>query len=116
MIAIGRTKKLSWGITAALNDISDLWQEELNEDDSKYFVDNEWRDMEIVTEVIKIKGQPDLNLKVGITHRGPVVSSDIIAGGSVLFGGAVPKLKKEKKFSFGWGFAYPGKDALLETL
>lgn len=25
LIAIGRNKKVSWGITAALNDISDLW-------------------------------------------------------------------------------------------
>jgi hypothetical protein len=56
-----------------------------------------------------------LNLKVGITHRGPVVSSNIISGGSVLFGGAVPKLKNEKKFSFGWGFNHPG-DSLLETI
>lgn len=115
MIAIGRNKKMTWGITAALNDISDLWQEELSADESQYKVDGEWRDMEFVNEVIKVKGEPDHILKLGLTHRGPIVSSDIISGGSVLFGGAVPKLKKEKKFSFGWGFSHAG-DSLLETI
>jgi len=56
MICIGRNKKMSWGITAALNDISDLWQEELNEDESQYYVDGVWKEMETVTEIIKIKG------------------------------------------------------------
>ena len=46
-------------------------------------------------------------MDVGITHRGPIVSSDIVAGGAVLFGGAVPKLHNVKSFSFGWGFAPP---------
>lgn len=42
-------------------------------------------------------------MNVKITHRGPIISSKIVGGGAVLFGGAVPDLKNEKKFSFGWG-------------
>lgn len=67
-------------------------------------MDGEWRDLtNTVTEVIKVKGQPDEVMKIGFTHRGPIISSTIVGGGAVLFGGAVPNLKKEKKFSFGWG-------------
>ena len=65
--------------------------------------------------MIKVKGEPDSVLNVAETHRGPVVDSDIVGGGAVLFGGAVPKLKKIKSFSFGWGFSAP-KDSLLTVV
>ena len=45
MIYVGKNKRITWTVTAALADISDLWQEELNEDETKYKVDGEWRDM-----------------------------------------------------------------------
>lgn len=60
LVGIGRSKNTSFGQTAALADSSDLWQETLNDDLTKYFVDGEWRDLKIVTETIKIKGQDDL--------------------------------------------------------
>lgn len=31
---IGKNARITWTITAALADISDLWQEELNEDET----------------------------------------------------------------------------------
>jgi acyl-homoserine lactone acylase PvdQ len=39
LMAIGRNKKVSWGITAALNDISDLWQETISDDGKTYLLD-----------------------------------------------------------------------------
>jgi len=104
LMAIGRNKKVSWGVTAALNDISDLWQETISEDGSTYLVDGQQKEISYRTEIIKVKGQEDVNLQVGFTHRGPIISSTIIGGGAALFGGALPSLKSEKKFSFGWGF------------
>ena len=44
-IGLGRTKDISWGLTAAIVDNSDLWQEELNEAGTHYKVDGEWREL-----------------------------------------------------------------------
>ena len=52
---------------------ADIWEEKLNEAETDYFVDNEWRKLEVIKETIKIKSQPDQVLDVKLTHRGPVI-------------------------------------------
>jgi acyl-homoserine lactone acylase PvdQ len=44
-ISIGRSKHISWGLTAALSDVSDLYREKIDDSGTKYFVDNEWKDL-----------------------------------------------------------------------
>jgi penicillin G amidase len=58
-IAMGRNNKIAWGLTSALNDISDLWQEEISDDGFRYKVDGEWRRIQFEEEVIKIKDMPN---------------------------------------------------------
>jgi len=78
-ILIGRTKNISWGITAALTDISDLYREEIDEKNDRYKVDGEWRGMEIKRHYIKVKGQDKtVPFILRFTHRGPVLTSKII--------------------------------------
>lgn len=90
-IAFGRTAHLTWGITATIADNSDLWEEEINEAGTHYSVDGEWRELEIIEEVIKVKGQEDVPLKIRITHRGPLVGvPELRFNAGLLFGGAVP--------------------------
>ena len=38
-IAMGRHNKMAWGMTAPQSDGSDLWEEEINEEFTKYKVD-----------------------------------------------------------------------------
>jgi len=52
----GKSNYIAWGQTAPLNDVSDVFKEKLNEDETKYFVDGKWRDLTIITEEIKVKG------------------------------------------------------------
>ena len=59
---MGRSKHLAWGLTAAIVDNSDLWEEEISLDGDQYLVDGEWRDLSVREEVIKIKGKKDLKL------------------------------------------------------
>ena len=59
-LGMGRTKNITWGLTAAIVDNSDLWEEELNEDATKYLVDGEWKDLKIIEEVFRVKGKPDV--------------------------------------------------------
>jgi acyl-homoserine lactone acylase PvdQ len=110
LIGIGKSKNISYGQTAALCDISDLWQETVNEDLTKYFVDGEWKDLRIVKESIKIKGKPDLEWPIMFTHRGPIMQPHVMKSGGVLFGGALPDPKVELWYSHMWGGMYPGDD------
>ena len=57
---MGRSKDMTWGLTASIVDNSDLWEEELSKDGKQYLVDDEWRDFSVREEVIKIKGKADL--------------------------------------------------------
>ncbi len=47
---LGKANHLSWAVTSALNDISDLFREKLSDDRSQYLVDGEWRDFKIRKE------------------------------------------------------------------
>ncbi len=109
LIGIGKSKNISWGQTSALCDTSDLWQETVNEDVTKYFVDGAWRDLTIVKETIKIKGKPDQSLLIRFTHRGPLMQPKTMKSGGVLFGGTLPEPKHEFWYSHAWGGMTPGE-------
>lgn len=87
LVGIGKSKNISWGQTSPLCDSSDLWQETLNDEMTQYFVDGIWRNLKIVHESIKIKGQEPLDYPIRFTHRGPLLEPELIYGAGVLFGG-----------------------------
>ena len=70
MIAIGRSRDISWGITNSKADVSDWYYEKIDGD--KYFHDGQWKPMTPRKETIKIRGQPDLEYNIWHTHHGPV--------------------------------------------
>jgi penicillin G amidase len=103
-VNLGRTPDFSWGITTPIGDNSDLWEEKLNEDETQYFVDGEWKDLKIVTEELKVKGKEPVKLDIKFTHRGPICDFDTLAfNAALLFGGKVPIMKNPPKYSLGWG-------------
>ena len=57
LIAVGMGKFTSYGQTSPNCDSSDLWQETIDEETQSYLVDNEWRKLNIIHELIKVKGQ-----------------------------------------------------------
>lgn len=59
LFLFGKTPRMSWAITSALTDLSDLYREKLNEDSTKYFVDGQWRDLKVVREHILVKGKEE---------------------------------------------------------
>lgn len=95
-LGIGRSNDIAWSCTTSRADTSDLWQEKLNEDETEYFVDGEWRKLEIVEETMKIKGQPDKVLKLKFTHRGPVMNYESLRVNSaiLLLGGTAAQIEK----------------------
>lgn len=113
-IALGRTNHIVWGLTAGIVDNSDLWEEEFNEAETHYLVDGEWRELAVRHEVLKVKGQEDLDLVVKSTHRGPIIDSEVLRfTADLLFGVTVAKFADSSaNYSFGWGGAYPGDSSL----
>jgi len=75
-IVIGHNARIAWGITALLADVEDLYIEHINADDQAEF-NGAWEPMRVVREVIKVRGEPDVPLRVRITRHGPLIS-DVI--------------------------------------
>jgi len=116
-IAIGRNKDLAWAITATLVDNSDLWEEEVNDEGTKYKVDGEWRDIRKITEKIKVKGEPSQKFEVGFTHRGPIMDYDVLSSATqLIFAGTTPTIDRNIKYSFGWAAQLPVHDQSVNIM
>lgn len=74
-IIVGHNQRIAWGITTALVDNVDFYEEIVRDDDSlQYLYNDEWKKIEIRKEVISIKGGTKVERENRFTHRGPVVS------------------------------------------
>ena len=103
VVGVGRTNEMAWGLTTARVDTSDLWQEKLNDEKTKYFVDGEWRDLEIIREQIEVKGQGHYIHNVTKTHRGPIMPFNLLKLNSeLLLGSVVPSVPRPGEYSFAW--------------
>ncbi|MFT5942603.1 MAG: penicillin amidase [Sediminicola sp.] len=76
-ISIGHNEYGSWGLTVFETDGEDLYVYELNpENPNQYKYKDQWEDMTIISETIKVKGQKDEQVELKYTKHGPVVFSD----------------------------------------
>ena len=72
-VVLGRTNQAAWGFTNTGPDVQDLYLEAL-EGQNNYRTPTGQQAFETRDEVIKVKGQGDVNLKVRATRHGPVIS------------------------------------------
>ena len=94
---------MSWAVTAALADLSDLYKETVSEDKKQYRVDGEWRNLESRREYIKVKGEDKpYVLDVKSSHRGPLMSNEILSGAEVLFSESTPAFDNDTYYSLAW--------------
>jgi acyl-homoserine lactone acylase PvdQ len=116
-VAIGRNKDLAWAITATLVDNSDLWEEEVNAEGTKYKVDGEWRDIRLIKEQIKVKGEKTIDFVVGFTHRGSLMDYDVLSSATqLIFAGTTPIIDRNIKYSFGWAAQLPVHDTSVSIM
>jgi len=115
-VVIGHNADIAWGFTNLGPDVSDLFLERVRDTTWRY--DKEWRPMATRTEVIKVLGEDDVELRVRETDHGPLLSdvSDELA--SVLHVGAdagVRKRGEEYAVSLQWTALEPNAtaDAIL---
>ena len=57
-----------------MTDDMDFYIESLNEDQTQYYVDGEWRDLIIEEEEITLKSGDIRKITIRSTHRGPIIS------------------------------------------
>jgi penicillin amidase len=67
-------------------DVQDVFIEKVNPSNTRqYEFEGEWRDMEVIKEVIKVNGGEDVTIEVRSTHHGPIINevvdglSDVLA-------------------------------------
>jgi len=102
-VMLGRTNHMSWAVTSSLTDMSDLFKEQISADGRKYLVDGAWRDLIIEQNDIKVKGRDEpVKFEVKWNHRGPVMSSDLLAEAKVLFSEGLPEMPKKVSYSLAW--------------
>ncbi len=74
-VVAGHNDRIAWGMTNLMVDDIDLFAERINpENGTQYFFNDEWKNMVVKDEIIKIKGGDADTLQLKFTHRGPIVS------------------------------------------
>lgn len=74
-IVAGHNQWIAWGMTNAMVDDMDFYLETIHpENPDLYMFNGEWREMDVRTERIPIKGGDIVEKTLRFTHRGPIVS------------------------------------------
>jgi penicillin G amidase len=75
---LGNNRFCGWGLTMFENDDVDFFIEKINPDNSNQVkFRDDWEDMKVRNEIIKIKGEQDFILEVKETRHGPVINGII---------------------------------------
>ncbi len=74
----GHNRYIAWGFTNLGPNVEDLYIERFN-DKGEYLTPQGWVQPEHRTEIIRVKGKPEVNVDVEITRHGPIIS-DVIPG------------------------------------
>ena len=73
-VIIGKNQNISWVVTNVMADDADFYIERLDSTKTKYYFNNQWRDLSIQTDTILVKDSTFVEFDVRKTHRGPIVS------------------------------------------
>lgn len=72
-IVIGHNRRIAWGVTNMQSDVQDFYVEHINQRD-QYEYNAAWEPMQVIRDVIKVRGAADVPLRVRITRHGPLLS------------------------------------------
>ncbi|MBK8945265.1 MAG: penicillin acylase family protein [Ignavibacteriae bacterium] len=73
-IVIGKNQNISWVLTNVMADDADFYIEELDSSQTKYLFNNEWKNLTISEDTIKVKDSSDVIFQIKKNHRGPIIS------------------------------------------
>ena len=79
LVVLGQNDHIAWGFTNTGSDVQDLFVETIDPSDSgRYLTPDGPKPFETRDETIRVKGAPDIALKIRSTRHGPVLS-DVLA-------------------------------------
>jgi penicillin amidase len=79
-VIVGHNQRIAWGFTNVGPTVTDVYIENFNAQ-GEYQTPGGWVQPEHRSEVIHVKGKPDVNLDVKITRHGPIIT-EIVPGES----------------------------------
>jgi penicillin G amidase len=86
LVIIGHNDRIAWGFTNSNADVQDLYAETFDpEHSSQYRANGKWLTAVIRTEVIHVRGKPDVAIAVVSTRHGPIVYRDSNAPATVQY-------------------------------
>jgi penicillin amidase len=77
-VIVGHNQRIAWGFTNVGPTVTDVYIENFNAQ-GEYQTPSGWMQPEHRSEVIHVKGEPDVNLDVKITRHGPIIT-EIVPG------------------------------------
>ncbi len=72
-VFVGHNRRIAWGFTNVGPTVQDLYVETFNES-GEYLTPDGWKKPDVRSEVIHVKGKPDVTITVAVTRHGPIVS------------------------------------------
>jgi penicillin amidase len=77
VVLIGFNDHIAWGLTNGESDVLDFYAEKFDsEKHERYLFNGEWKPVEKIPTVIKVKGQEDIKIDLEFTHYGPVLTRE----------------------------------------
>lgn len=70
-VLIGRNRDIAWSVTTFHGDVQDYYLEEIQ--NIRYLFKGEWKELDITSEMIGIKGKEPYELFIKKTHHGPLM-------------------------------------------
>ena len=92
-VVLGRNQKIAWGFTNTGPDVQDLYIERVD-GAGQVLAPEGWQKLATRSEVIKVKGQPDVKLTVRASRHGPLISD--------VFKPAAEALPQNFALAFAW--------------
>ena len=82
----GHNAQVAWCVTHAQADYQDLYLERFKKGSpTLYESKGNWKEADVVHEIIESRGKPPVELDVTVTHHGPVIASDPASGHAIAF-------------------------------
>ena len=76
-VVLGRNKFIAWGATNVMADVQDLYRERFDQTGRLVEFRGRTEPVQLVQEVIRVKGRPAVTLNVRVTRHGPIISDAI---------------------------------------
>ncbi len=74
-VVLGQNEHIAWGFTNTAPDVQDLYLEQVDPaDPQRYRTPQGWAAFETEADLIKVKGRPDVPVRLRRTRHGPVIS------------------------------------------